>query len=300
MVDIVCVGHILHEEIIFPYKVVSPVLGSPVAYSSACMAKLGVKVGIVTKIGPDFPEELLKVFNEIGVDTKGIIQCKTSTNNQLIYDKDGNKTLKFLTKADNITFYDIPKDYLDAYIYYICPMDYEIDIENIKKIYELKKIMAVDLGGYGGGTSAFHPKIKDGKEIRKLSSHFNLVKASLEDLKHIFGEEMSENTVADKIINWGAGAMIITLGENGSYVKNNNLEKYIPPYHIEKLVDQTGAGDCFFAGFLTNYLKHSDPFQSAAYGNATSSYIVERSGGVVPERMPSIGEVEKRLVSINI
>ncbi|MDD5600494.1 MAG: carbohydrate kinase family protein, partial [Actinomycetota bacterium] len=64
MVDIAVLGHILKEKIIFPDREIYPVLGSPVAYSSVCMASLGVDVGIVTKIGKDFPEELLKVFNE--------------------------------------------------------------------------------------------------------------------------------------------------------------------------------------------------------------------------------------------
>ncbi|MDD3818580.1 MAG: hypothetical protein PHG41_01915, partial [Actinomycetota bacterium] len=72
MVDIVILGHILKEKIIFPDREIYPVLGSPVAYSSVCLASLGVDVGIVTKIGKNFPEELLKVFNETKVNIEGI------------------------------------------------------------------------------------------------------------------------------------------------------------------------------------------------------------------------------------
>ena len=131
MVDIVCLGHILNEKIIFPDRVIYPVLGSPVAYSSVCMASLGVDVGVVTKIGSDFPKELLRVFSEIGVDTSGIITGKTSTNNELIYDKNGDKTLKFISKADDIGIEDIPEKYKDSKIFCICPMDYEVNIENL-------------------------------------------------------------------------------------------------------------------------------------------------------------------------
>ncbi|MCL4386753.1 MAG: carbohydrate kinase family protein, partial [Cyanobacteria bacterium] len=111
MVDIVAIGHILNEKIIFPDKEICPVLGSPVAYSSVCLASLGVKVGIVTKIGKDFPQSLFKTFNEVGVNKDGIVIGLNSTKNELIYDENGNKTLNFLTKSESIYFNDIPQTY---------------------------------------------------------------------------------------------------------------------------------------------------------------------------------------------
>jgi len=71
--DVVVIGHLLKEKIIFPDgKKMGPVLGSPAAYSSVASARLGLKTGLVTRIGRDMPEELLKVFKETGVDTEGI------------------------------------------------------------------------------------------------------------------------------------------------------------------------------------------------------------------------------------
>jgi sugar/nucleoside kinase (ribokinase family) len=130
----------------------SSIRGSPAAYSSSsCMASLGVKTGIVSKIGKDFPKDLLKIFCQLGIDQEGIIIGENSTNDELIYDKQGNKTVNFISKAEDIFFENIPSAYLDAKIFYICPMDYEINMKAIKKIYDLGKIMAVDIGGYGGG-----------------------------------------------------------------------------------------------------------------------------------------------------
>lgn len=298
MVDVVCLGHILNEKIIFPDKVISPVLGSPVAYSSVCLSSLGVDVGIVTKIGPDFPEDLLDTYTKAGVDKKGIIMTGTSTNNELIYDSDGNKSLRFITRADDINYSDIPTQYHSARIFYICPMDYEVSIETIEKISKLGKTMVVDLGGYGGGTSEKHPLIKDGSLIKDLCPYFKIVRASIEDLYHILGHDICEGTAAEKILGWGAKSVVITLGEKGSYVRTATEKRNIPAYPIEKFVDQTGAGDCFSAGFMAHYLKSSDLFTSAVYGSAATSYIIERSGGVVPERMPGIEEVEKRVMVI--
>ncbi len=295
MVDIVCLGHILNEKIIFPDKVISSVLGSPAAYSSVCLASLGEDVGIVTKIGPDFPESLLKVFDKTRVDKKGISVGEMSTNNELMYDSVGNKTVKFITKAEDIYYSDIPQEYQSAKIFYICPMDYEISIDTIEKISKLSKTMTIDLGGYGGGTSGAHSEKKDGGIIKDLCPYFKIVKASIEDLNHIFGPNICEEDISEKILNWGTDGVVITLGEKGSYVRTVEGQKHIPPYPIREFVDQTGAGDCFFAGFMAKYLKSSNPFISALYGNATTSYIIEKSGGVSVERMPNKREVEKRI-----
>jgi len=295
LVDVVCIGHILNEKIIFPDKVISPVLGSPAAYSSVCLASLGVDVGIVTKIGPDFPKDLLEAYSKVGVGKEGISIGEASTNNELIYDSDGNKTLKFITRAEDINYSDIPREYHSTKIFYICPMDHEINMDTIEKISKLGKTMIVDLGGYGGGTSEKHPPVKDGSIIKDLCPYFKIVRASIEDLYHIFGHDICEGTVSEKILDWGAESVVITLGEKGAYVRTATEKRNIPAYPIEEFVDQTGAGDCFTAGFIAEYLKSGDLFVSAIYGSATTSYIIERSGGVLPERMPDTEEVEKRV-----
>lgn len=298
MVDIAVIGHILNEKVVFPEKEIYPVLGSPVAYSSVCMSMLSVDVGIVTKIGRDFPEQLLTVFKQTGVDTSGIKLCNSSTNNELIYDFNGNKRVNFLSKADDISYMDIPSDYLDSEIFSVSPMDYEVGLDTIKKLNETGKVTAVDIGGYGGGTSATHPNIKNGQEIREVCPYFNIVKGSIEDYLHIFGDTTDEVYISDKVIEWGADISIVTLGERGSYIKTKNNQKYILPYPIKHRVDQTGAGDCYMAGFLSSYLKDRDPFEAGYIGTAATSYVIERSGGVVAQRMPSLKEVLKRAGSL--
>lgn len=301
-VEIIVIGHILNEKIIFPDKVIAPVLGSPTAYSSVCMAKLGVKVGIVTKIGKDFPKSLFNVFDEAQVVQDGISVGQHSTNNELIYDEKGYKTLKYITRAEDLFFEDLPDSYLNANIIYICPMDHEVSIGAIRKIAELGKTMAVDLGGYGGGTTALHPTDKSGYEIRELCPYFSIVKASIEDCTYILGTEIGdESEIAEKLLGWGAKMCVITLGEKGSFVKTQEKERHIPPFPdtIKNIVDQTGAGDCYAAGFLTHFLHSADPYTSAVYATATTSYAIERSGGVVLERMPDRKEVERRVEIIN-
>jgi sugar/nucleoside kinase (ribokinase family) len=59
-------------------------------------------------------------------------------------------------------------------------------------------------------------------------------------------------------------------------------------------VDQTGAGDSFSAGFLFHYGRTQDAFSATLYGNAVTSFVIERTGGVLADRMPSRAEADRR------
>lgn len=295
--EIAVLGHILEEKIIFPDRELYPVLGSPAAYSSVCMGKLGVGVGLVTKIGGDFPAQLLQVLEESRVDTRGVSFCGSSTRNELIYDSNGEKRLNFLARADSLVAEDVPPAYRDAKLLYICPIDNEIGPEALRDLSGLGAQMVVDLGGYGGGTSAAHPTDKSGSFVQELCPFFSVVKASLEDLVHILGPEIDERKAAQLLVGWGAGSCVVTLGDRGSYVHSAGERKHYPPFPptVKKMVDQTGAGDCFSAGMLSCLVENGDVHEAAIFGTATTSYVIERTGGVTASRMPDLEEVKRRV-----
>ncbi len=295
--QILVVGHILNERVIFPDHVLYPVLGSPAAYSSICLARLGVQVGLVTKVGADFPKDLLSAFDEAGVRRRGIGRSRASTNDELIYQADGRKRIRFLTKADPITYADIPAQYLAAPLVYICPMDEEIDFEMLSRLRAEGHCMVVDLGGFGGATSAIHPPVKDGSGVARICPLFDIVKASTEDLEYILGIPGEDyETAAAALLGWGSGAVVVTRGKDGAYVSQGGVGRTFPAYlkDARSVVDQTGAGDCFSAGFLTHYLNSRDPFLAAVYGNVVTSFVIERTGGASVARMPQRRDADER------
>ena len=92
--------------------------------------------------------------------------------------------------------------------------------------------------------------------------------------------------------------MVITRGGEGVYYQDNETSRSFPPLMCQA-VDTTGAGDAFAAGLIHRYLR--DPSNVEAFvqfGQATACYVIERSGGVIPERMPTEPEVEKKLKAI--
>ncbi len=298
------ISHIVNETIRFPDRVIEGVLGSPTAYTSVTAARLGMLTGIVTKVGTDLPLDFLKPFEEANVDTRGIkVEGRDTTHSLLTYDELENKIILYPKKAPPLLFEDIPQDYLDAKIIYICPMDYDVPLKTIEALYRQGITLAADIGGYGGAHSSKHPndqEKRNPKTIGELIRYFHIVKASIEDCQYLFGaEEGMEEEVGELIVNLGADISIVTLGEKGSFVCSAKGTFRMPAF-LSQVKDCTGAGDVYMAGFLVEYLRTKDVRKSALFASATASIVIEGTGGVVADRMPTNSEVEKRISKVSL
>ncbi|MBA7602665.1 ATP-dependent 6-phosphofructokinase [subsurface metagenome] len=302
--ELVIISHIVNETIKFSDRTVEGVLGSPTAYASVVAGRLGMRTGVVTKIGTDLPPNFLKAFEEANVDTRGIkVEGRNTTHSLLIYDELENKIILYPKKAPPLLFEDIPQEYLGAKIVYICPMDHDVPLKTIKALYKQGISLAADIGGYGGAHSTKHPSEKEKKTrktIKEVIKHFHIVKASSEDSRHLFGaKEDMEEEMAELIVNLGADISIVTLGEKGSLVSSKKGTFTMPAFPSE-VKDCTGAGDVYMAGFLVEYLRTKDVWKSALFASATASIVIEGTGGVVASRMPTTSEVEKRISKVSL
>lgn len=72
--------------------------------------------------------------------------------------------------------------------------------------------------------------------------------------------------------------LIITLGEKGSIIYVNGRKWAIPAMKPKKLVDPTGAGDAYIAGFLTGYLAGKSIDKAGMMGALAGTYAIEQYG----------------------
>jgi len=298
--DLVTVGHVLCETIVFADgRRAGPVLGSPAAYSGTVAARLGVRTGIVTKVGPDAPPGLLQPLRDAGVALSGIdFEGPTTTTNQLIYAPDGTKELKYLKQAGPIAPHDIPDKLRRVAAFHICPLDYEVPLGTVQFIRGFGGVMSVDMGGYGGAhicrATAAQKKLSP-DDLKALVRCFDIVKASDEDARLIFAEEkLSEEETAQRFVDWGARIGIVTRGARGSLVFSREAKYCVPPIPGD-VIDVTGGGDSYVAGFLAEFLRTHDPWLSGVFASAVALCVIEKTGGVRAHRMPSEGEARARI-----
>jgi len=156
--------------------------------------------------------------------------------------------------------------------------------------------------GYGGATSSIHPDEKEQEShcsLSQLVGHFNIVKASIEDSQYFFGAtEATGEHVARLFTEWGADIGIVTLGEKGAVVATKKRSYNIPAFPT-KVKDTTGAGDAYSSGFLAEYLRTGNVYKSALFAAATASLVIEGTGGVILERMPTSSEVQSRISQVS-
>ena len=298
--EIVAVGHIINETIEFPGQETRAVLGSPPAYSMACAASLGAHAGILTRIGDDYPDELLEPLRACGVDLTGVIRAgQVSTNNKLVYAEDGTKTIHYLTRAPLIEPSDLPPAYENAKLIYICPMDWDTTPESVERLAKSATTSACDLGGFGGAHSPageVAQMVRDPDAVERVVASMDIVKASDEDCRRLTGDrDLDLRRFAEQWLAWGAQIAVITLGAAGSLVLTPNETHEIPALQGDP-IDPTGGGDSYMGGFLVGYLRAGgDPYRAGLYGTATALCVIEGTGGVHRDRMPTANDVETRL-----
>jgi len=88
-----------------------------------------------------------------------------------------------------------------------------------------------------------------------------------DDLEYVKNECMKKNKI-----------FAITLGSKGALIIKHNEIFKIDPEIIDNLVDTTGAGDLFAAGFLSEYIKSQQIDSCGKFGVKLASQIIQRFG----------------------
>ncbi len=124
--------------------------------------------------------------------------------------------------------------------------------------------------------------------ISSIFQYVTIIKSSLDDARRLFGREISPRRAIDRFHNWGAETVVFTLGGAGALVsKNGILIGYLPARPIA-IADATGAGDAFWAGYLTALLDGHQPEMCLLFARE----IVERKLQTVGTLHASINRTE--------
>lgn len=83
---------------------------------------------------------------------------------------------------------------------------------------------------------------------------------------------------AYSLMEKGVKTVVVTLGREGCLLLSEGVEQHIRIDPIEKVVDTTGAGDAFCAGFLMGVLNDFSLEQSCKLGCASAAHIVTHVG----------------------
>jgi sugar/nucleoside kinase (ribokinase family) len=116
---------------------------------------------------------------------------------------------------------------------------------------------------------------------------------NLLEARHMTGEQ-DATAILRHFAAAGLQHVALKLGAQGAALLWEGATWFADPYPVE-LVDTTGAGDCFDAGFLDAWLTRESPARCLRQANICGALSTEAHGGIAgfPDRERLITELEK-------
>lgn len=106
---------------------------------------------------------------------------------------------------------------------------------------------------------------------------------SLDDEKELFGE--NEASVIERLLKTGMNELVLKCGDGGPRIFEDGVEILLQPLpQAQKIVDTTGAGDSFNAGYLSSRLCNNSVQQAVGVGHDLALYVISQAGAIPPLR----------------
>lgn len=162
--------------------------------------------------------------------------------------------------------------------------------------------VAREAGGFISLDPNYHPKIwpdtPDFLAILKSACQFvEVTKPSLDDCGRLFGVDHKPAFYAQKFLDWGCQIVILTLGAQGLLLATAAGDLYEFTGNAIRVVDATGAGDAFWAGFLSALLDGSSIIDAARVGQIVAEIKLGTVGPI--RRLPARDDLIRRANSIH-
>jgi ribokinase len=267
------------------------------------LAKLGVSTGFAGAVGDDAEGKMLRQdFQQVGVDTSQIKVKQGKTGSVLcLSDKLGRRSLYVLPGANSwLIRDDLNLDYLNqAKVLHIS--SFADDRQFKLQVRLMDEISLSTRVSFSPGALYSAKGLKALAPILARTHVLFLNQGELRDLTN-----QTPKRGAQICLEQGCGMVVVTLGEGiklepkgskrrgtiSSYIKTNEQEYTIESQNALSIVDTTGAGDAFAAGFLYGLLKGKTPEECGQLGNIVASFSLTKLGA--RQGLPTLNELAQR------
>lgn len=271
-------------------KVLGDLLGvraGGMAANVACAAaRLGLHAGLVAPLGTDSSAQAaLSYYEEVGLDVRHVHQVTGAATylSVVILDEHGEKALivartdAFFPGQDHLASIN----FAEARAVHVVPFAEDGSRRVVEAAAAAGCIVSLDI------EASMVPTITD---LGSLVAPADLV----------FVNEFAASTIGGspdeglrRLHELGAALVVMTSGASGASVSQATGRTEIATF-ATAVVDTTGAGDCFAAGFLTAYLDGADVRSCAGFASATAACAIGSLGG--SHGVPRRAEVSRMLL----
>lgn len=248
--------------------------------TAIALARLGVSAGAMGKVGTDaFGDLILQRLTDAGVDTAGMRQeAESRTSFTFVaVASDGERTFYHYIGANGeLCEADLAWEFIrNTKILHIAGALVMPRFDGEPMANVLRKAKA-----FGITTSLDTAYDATGKWMATLAPclpYVDIFMPSLVEAQHLTGLSDCQEIVQFLREIYGTETIAIKMGEQGSYAATPDEEHFVPAYAVD-VVDATGAGDAYAAGFLAGTLMGWDLKARAELASATGAACVTALG----------------------
>ena len=266
-------------------------LGSASAIFASNIARLGLDVGFVGKIGDDdFGDFILKSLKSRNVDTTQIIRDRNAkTGICVILSFPDNYAMasfagvrKFLTYQDVDLEYVSKANHLHLSSYYLQTGLQEGCSELFKRAKEIGLTTSLDPDS--------DPTGKWDESIFEVLKYVDVFLPNEKEALYISGCDSIESALGR--LNETVNTVVIKAADRGVWVKTDEKTYHADIFNVN-VVDTTGAGDSFNSGFIFQYYQGSSIENCILWGSACAALSTTAPGGTTA--FPNQAELEQFL-----
>lgn len=254
--------------------------GGSAANTISGLAKMGVEAGFLGVVGDDYIGRFFeKEMNETGV-VPLLVKSSTSPSGrvQAIVTNDSERTFAtFLGASQELAKEHITAEKLKGWdVFYVegYLVSSPVMLDHaLKTASEAGMNIAIDLASYN--------VVSDNREylLDIVKNRANIVFANEEEARALTGLEPEQ---ALDFIASMCDIAVVKIGKKGALVKHGDMVCRIAPVEAN-VIDTTGAGDMFAAGFLWGLVNGKTLQQCGDIGSLLASNIIEVTGAKMDE-----------------
>ncbi|WNW01449.1 PfkB family carbohydrate kinase [Tenacibaculum sp. HL-MS23] len=294
MSKLLAVGTVAFDAIETPFGKTDKILGGSGTFVGLAASQFGVKTGVVSVVGGDFPKSYLDMMNNKGINTDGIEVIKEGKTFFWSgkYHNDMNSRDTLITELNVLEHFQpvVPDAFKDAGIVMLGNLHPLTQASVLDQMIERPKLVVLDTMNFWMDIAL--------ADLHTVLKRVDVITINDEEARQLSGEYSLVNA-AKKIHEMGPKYVVIKKGEHGALLFNEGKMFFAPALPLADVFDPTGAGDTFAGGFCGYLAKTEDiSFENMKngiiYGSNLASFCVEKFGTQRMEELTK-DEVQTRL-----
>ena len=273
MYDICCIGHLTLDKVVTTRSTVHMAGGTSFYFSNA-IHHMNIRYRLVTGIAASE----MKFVNELR--NKGIAVTVLPSKHTVYFENTypenpDYRIQRVLQKADPFAVAQLAG--LEARIFHLGPLlADDMPVALIRSLSKKGKL-SLDVQGYLREVRGADVCAVDWPEKKEALRYITYLKANEHEMEVITGQS-DVRKAAVILFDWGVKEVVITLGSMGSVIYDGIQFYDIPAYVPEKIIDVTGCGDTYMAGYLYQRSKNIPVQQAGEFAAAMATLKIGASG----------------------